>query len=271
MKKIAIIGCGWLGKSLAESLIAQGHHVRGSVTSEDSLELLQNMGIEPFLIKLNNEAIIGNLNLFVEDVDTLVIAFPPGLRKNPDANYASQIKTLVAALAKYPSCKLLLLSSIGLFGASQGIVNEESVPKPNSISGQQLLKAEKSIQTSTNQASIVRLGGLIGGKRHPAKQLAGRTNLSAPKAPTNLVHQEDVVSFLMAVIEEGHWGKLLHCVSPVHHQRAYFYTQACKHLNLPLPSFSKMASNRNKKVIDSNSAVLFGFVYRLANCGVKRS
>ena len=71
MKKVAIIGCGWLGKALAESLIAQGHHVRGSVTSKDSLALLQNMGVEPFLIKLNNEVIIGNLNLFVEGVDIL--------------------------------------------------------------------------------------------------------------------------------------------------------------------------------------------------------
>ena len=77
MKKVAIIGCGWLGKALANSLIAQGHHVRGSVTSKDGLALLQNMGIEPFLIKLNNEAIIGNLNLFVEGVDIIVIAFPP--------------------------------------------------------------------------------------------------------------------------------------------------------------------------------------------------
>ena len=141
MKKVAIIGCGWLGKALSESLIAQGHNVRGSVTSKDSLALLQDMGIEPFLIKLNNEAIIGNLNLFVEGVDTLVIAFPPGLRKNPHANYAARIKILVAALAEYPSCKLLLLSSIGVFGAAQGIVNEESVPKPDGISGQQLLKA----------------------------------------------------------------------------------------------------------------------------------
>ena len=148
MKKIAIIGCGWLGKSLAESLIAQGYHVRGSVTSEDSLGLLQKMGIEPFLIKLNNEAIIGNLNDFVDGVDTIVIAFPPGRMKNPDANYASRVKILVASLAEYPSCKLLLLSSTGVFGASQGIVNEESSPDPDGISGQQLLKAEKSIQTS---------------------------------------------------------------------------------------------------------------------------
>ena len=98
MEKTAIMGCGWLGKVLAQSLIAKGHHVRGSVTTKSHSEVLRNMGIEPFLIKLGNEAITGNLNDFLEGVDTLVIAFPPGRRKNPDANYASRIKLLVKAL-----------------------------------------------------------------------------------------------------------------------------------------------------------------------------
>ena len=271
MKKAAIMGCGWLGKVLAQSLIAKGHHVRGSVTTEAHLEVLSNMGIEPFLIKLDNETITGNLNDFLEGVNTLVIAFPPGRRKNPDANYASRIKLLVEALAKHPSCKLLLLGSIGVFGAAQGVVNEKSTPTPDGINGQQLLDAEKSIKNAANPATIVRLGGLVGGDRHPAKQLAGKINIPAPQAPTNLVHRKDVVRFLMAIIEEGHWGKTLHCVSPNHQSRIDFYTEASKRLNLPLPSFAKTASKRNKKVMDSRSAALFDFSYRLADCGVEGS
>ena len=271
MEKTAIMGCGWLGKVLAQSLIAKGHHVRGSVTTKSHSEVLRNMGIEPFLIKLGNEAITGNLNDFLEGVETLVIAFPPGRRKNPEANYVSRIRILVDALAKHPSCKLLMLSSIGVFGATQGVVYEKSTPAPDGLSGQQLLEAEEFIQSAENHTTIVRLGGLVGGNRHPAKQLAGRTNIPAPQAPTNLVHRQDVVRFLMAIIEEGHWGKTLHCVSPVHHQRADFYTEASKRLNLKLPSFAKTTSKRNKKVMDSLSARLFDFSYRLADCGVEGS
>jgi nucleoside-diphosphate-sugar epimerase len=271
MKKIAILGCGWLGKVLAQSLLAQGHHVRGSVTTKSHLEVLRNLGIEPFLIKLTNEAISGNLSAFLEEVDALVIAFPPGRRKDPDANYANRIRILVSALSKHPHCKLLLLSSIGVFGASQGVVNEKSTPAPDGLNGQQLLEAEKFIQAAANHATIVRLGGLVGGSRHPAKQLAGRINIPAPQAPTNLVHRQDVVRFLMAIIEEGHWGKTFHCVSPVHQQRADFYTLAAERLNLPLPSFSTTKCERNKMVMDSSSAALFGFTYRLADCGVEIS
>lgn len=269
MKKIAIIGCGWLGKALAQSLIAQGHHVRGSVTTKANLEALGNMGVEFFLLTVENETIVGDLNSFLEGVEIVVIAFPPGRRKNPDANYASRIKILVTALYKYPSYKLLLLSSIGVFGAAQGVVNEKSTPLPDSEVGQQLLSAEKLIQTTTNQATLVRLGGLVGGNRHPVKQLAGRTKIPAPKAPTNLVHREDVVRFLMSIVEQGHWGKTLHCVSPIHHQREIFYTEMSKRLNLPIPSFLRTASKRNKKVVDSSSATLFNFAYRLGECGVE--
>ncbi|MDG1930212.1 MAG: NAD(P)H-binding protein [Flavobacteriaceae bacterium] len=269
MKKIAIMGCGWLGKALAQSLIAKGYHVRGSVTTENHLEGLRNLGIEPFLIKLNNEAITGNLTAFLKEVDTLVIAFPPGLRKNPKANYANRIKILVTALTEHSSCKLVMLGSIGVFGSSQGVVNEKSTPKPDNLSGQQLLEAEKSILTAINHATIVRLGGLVGGDRHPAKQLAGRINIPAPLALTNLVHREDVVRFLMAIIEGGHWGKTLHCVSPVHQRRVDFYTLAAKRLNLPLPAFATTGSTRNKVVMDDSSAGLFDFTYRLADCGVE--
>jgi|TARA_A100001015_G_scaffold313481_1_gene420796 nucleoside-diphosphate-sugar epimerase len=271
MKKIAIMGCGWFGKALAQSLITQGYHVRGSVTNKNGLEDLGNLNIEPFLIKVNKEAIVGNLNSFLEEVDILLIAFPPGLRRNLDSNYTNQIKILITALTRHTSCKLVLLSSIGVFGASQGVVNEKSTPVPDSLSGQQLLEAEKSIQNAANHATIVRLGGLVGNDRHPVKQLAGKTNIPAPQAPTNLVHREDAISFLVAIIKEGHWGKILHCVSPTHHKRDDFYTLAAKRLNLTPPSFETTRSKRNKLVMDNSSAALFGFLYRLPDCGVEVS
>ena len=105
---------------------------------------------------------------------------------------------MIRLISHYPKILFFtLLSSIAVFGAAQGVVNEKSTPLPDSEVGQQLLSAEKLIQTTTHQATLVRLGGLVGGNRHPVKQLAGRTKIPAPKAPTNLVHREDVVRFLM--------------------------------------------------------------------------
>lgn len=268
MKNVAILGCGWVGKALATTLLTQGCNVRGSTTCQQNLSVLRNMGIEPFLITIENEGIQGEIRAFLNDIDVLVVAFPPGRRVNPNADYALRITHLIASMKRHASCNVLLLSSIGVFGASQGEVNEGTVPVPETAVGAQLLQAEKAIQAVAN-STIVRLGGLVGPNRHPVKQLAGKTELPAPKAPTNLVHQHDVIHFLMALFREAHWGKIFHCVSPKHHERDAFYSEECRIKNLPLPTFSIASSNRNKKVLDTLSAPLFGFKYQFVNCSIR--
>jgi 3-hydroxyisobutyrate dehydrogenase-like beta-hydroxyacid dehydrogenase len=54
MNKISILGCGWLGKSLAISLINKGFAVKGSTTSEEKLELLEMNGIKPYIVDISD-------------------------------------------------------------------------------------------------------------------------------------------------------------------------------------------------------------------------
>ena len=267
MKTVSILGCGWLGKVLADELLNKGYAVNGSVRSEEKSDALKAVGIMPYVIQIDNSEIVGDFKSFVSDADILITAFPPGVRRNPNANYTARIKQVLASLSS--NCKLLHLSSVGVFGAMQGDVDETAKPKPDRNVGKQLFEAEEAVMALGANATIVRLGGLVGDARHPAKQLAGKTGIAAPLAPTNLVHQKDVVAFLIAVIEGGFWGHTLHCVSPLHQQRGAFYTQECKANGLALPQFSSDKSNRTKKVLDSKSAELFGFNYRLAGCRFK--
>ena len=37
---ITILGCGWLGLPLAQTLVKEGYSVKGSTTTEDKLEVL---------------------------------------------------------------------------------------------------------------------------------------------------------------------------------------------------------------------------------------
>lgn len=267
METVSILGCGWLGQALGQTLISKGYKVTGSVRSEEKATILAELDIKPHVLTIDNEGIIGNFDAFIETTDILVIAIPPGVRHNPDADYATRIQHILTAIPSH--CDVLHLSSIGVFGKSQGEVDETTVPKPNSPVGVQLLKAEKSILSCANRTSIIRLGGLVGNGRHPAKQLSGKENLPAPKAPTNLVHQLDVVSFLTAIIASGYWGHLFHCISPIHYPRKDFYTKECRDNNLPEPHFSDELDSQNKKVIDTKSNTLFDFKYVLANCRLK--
>ena len=268
-KKISIIGCGWLGKAIAKVLLNEGFTVDGSTTQKENLIELKSMGINPHQIQLSNGGVFGKLLPLFEEASIVILAFPPGLRRNLNADYAARVNHVLKVIPKHFDGKIIHLSSIGVFGTTQGIVSEGSVPRPESAVGKALLKAEAHIKNFSALATVVRLGGLVGDGRHPARQLAGKTNISAPKAPINLVQQKVVVSFLVKLIQGNNWGDTLHCVSPIHTERATYYTHECLENNLAKPIFSEEESTRTKKVIDTKSENLLGFNYQLPNCGIQ--
>ena len=90
-KTISILGTGWLGLPLGKKLLDQGYTVKGSTTTKENLKLLSEVGIVPFNIELNEHNIDGDILEFLKDTETLVMAFPPRLRKQPELNYASKI------------------------------------------------------------------------------------------------------------------------------------------------------------------------------------
>lgn len=268
-KKIGILGCGWLGKALAKELMANSYVVFGSVRTKEKANVISGLGITPFIIHIDNQNIIGPIDSLLAQSEVLLIAFPPGLRHDKDAQYAARIKLIVNHLEKYTNIRVILLSSIGVFGQSQGTVSEHDTPKPDTEVGNQLLEAEQHLLSLGSRGSIIRLGGLVGDGRHPAKQLSGKKNIPHPNAPTNLVHQQDVVAFIYHIIEQELWGELFHCVSPVHFSRASFYVEQCTLAGISLPEFDQKETTRNKKVIDAKSKKLLGFAYRFPGCSIQ--
>ena len=92
--KISILGCGWLGFPLAESLIEKGFLVRGSTTSEGKLSIFSTVGILPYLISVSENEIVGDFNAFLENSEILIIDFPPKLRGGFSESFVSKIKNL---------------------------------------------------------------------------------------------------------------------------------------------------------------------------------
>jgi hypothetical protein len=85
-----------------------------------------------------------------------------------------------------------------------------------------------------------------GEDRHPVKFLAGRENLENPNAPINLIHQEDCIGIINAILSQQVWGETFNVVTPYHPTRAEYYTQSCK-LWIWLPKFTT-DSNSNRKI-----------------------
>ena len=74
MKKVAIVGLGWLGMPLAMSLAAKGWQVTGSKTTRDGVEAARMCGIDGVELRLEPELICDTDELDeLMNVDALVI------------------------------------------------------------------------------------------------------------------------------------------------------------------------------------------------------
>ena len=109
MKKVSILGCGWLGFPLAEILLKEGYQVKGSTTSPSKIDQLTKVGIEAFLIALTEEGVEGNIEEFLKETDTLIIDIPPGLRKNPKEDFVKKMTLLFTEVEKSKVKYLILI------------------------------------------------------------------------------------------------------------------------------------------------------------------
>jgi nucleoside-diphosphate-sugar epimerase len=254
MKKISILGCGWLGLPLAKKLIKKGNSVNGSTTSESKLSILKDAGINPFLVMLESESISETINDFLTESEILIIDIPPKLRANTDSSrkiFVEKIETLIPFIEKSTIKKVLFVSSTSVYGDQNDLITEETNPNPETESGKQLLLVEAILQKNQNfQTTILRFGGLIGEDRHPVKFLAGKENLENPDAPVNLIHQNDCINIIKEIIHQSKWNEVFNAVAPFHPTREDYYTQKAKEHNLVLPKFNSEKSNI-KKIISS--------------------
>ncbi|MEP6806093.1 MAG: NAD-dependent epimerase/dehydratase family protein [Flavobacterium sp.] len=259
MKKISILGCGWLGLPLAKKLIEKGYSVNGSTTSENKLSILKAAGINPFLIALESESISESLNAFLDKSEILIIDIPPKLRGNNADSvhslrkiFVEKIETLIPFIEKSTVKKVLFVSSTSVYGDENGMITEETIPNPETESGKQLLLSEAILQENENfESTMLRFGGLIGEDRHPVKSLSGKENLENPDAPVNLIHQKDCISIIEQIINQSKWNDVFNAVAPFHPTRQEYYTQKAQEQNLILPKFTTEKSNI-KKTISSN-------------------
>jgi nucleoside-diphosphate-sugar epimerase len=104
------------------------------------------------------------------------------------------------------------------------------------------------------------LGGLLGGDRHPVKQLAKLPVVDNPQAPINLIHKADAIGLLRYLADQAPWQSIYNGVAPWHPTKQDFYEQAAKKMKLPFPKFAEEPGNTNKIVTDSQ-VESFGYAF----------
>lgn len=189
---------------------------------------------------------------------------PPGLRSSSEENFISKITSLLKCLENAPPKWLIFVSSTSVFGETQGEVNEQTEPEPETETGCQLLACEKRIlQLKDMKTTVLRLGGLVGGERHPVKYLSGRKNLPDGDAFINFIHREDVIRLVLHIIEKRIEG-VVHGVAPKHTKKRDYYTRAASELGILAPEYTENTAKFDyKKVVSTRLCNTYEFTFEV--------
>ena len=271
MKQISILGCGWLGMPLAKSLLEKGFSVKGSTTSLEKISVLESSGIQPFQIVLSEKHINGEIDSFLKNSEILIIDIPPKLRSISSENFVKKIQNLIPFIEKSKIEKVIFISSTSVYSDAPSpevsgafSVTESTKLNPETESGKQLLATEILLQSNENfKTTVVRFGGLIGDDRHPIHFLAGRKNIENPEAPINLIHQEDCIGIIEAIVKQECWNETFNAVAPFHPSRTAYYTQKAIELGLPLPEFVNSKIGSGKIILSDKVEIVLDYHFRV--------
>jgi NAD dependent epimerase/dehydratase family enzyme len=85
--------------------------------------------------------------------------------------------------------------------------------------------------------------------------LAGKENLSGGNAPINLIHLDDCIGIIKAIIEKEHWDSILNAVYPFHPTKKEYYTKTALKRGLIPPQY-QIKSTKSYKLVDTCSPFL---------------
>ena len=223
MKRVSILGCGWLGKPLAISLLDEGFSVKGSTTSDEKLETLEMNNIEPYIVNISDfEEFDGFLNS-----DILIIAITS---KDVDG-----FENLISQIENSDIRKVIFISSTSVYGRLNKVMTEEdAVLKTPLTEIEELFRQNNFFETT-----IIRFAGLFGDERQPSNWFKNGRKIPQPKGFVNMIHKEDCIEIIHTIIDQNCWDQTFNACSNHHPTRREFYTIAKLSNDFELPEFEK--------------------------------
>lgn len=240
-----IIGCGYLGRSLAVRLIAEGQTVYGTTRSFDHAPALIGLGIQPLVVSVTQPVTFAAMRpaLGAGSLDVYYMVPPgrPGRRSGhptPRQTVLGGVAHMVKQLCHANIRRALLVSSSAVYGQREGQhVDADTDPQPSSERGRLLLEGERLWLAAGNRYHIVRLAGIYGPHRVIGMSAVSQNAplIGDPQSLLNLIHADDASALLLAVMRADAPARIeLGCDGhPV--PRIDYYSHLAELLRVPPP------------------------------------
>lgn len=250
MKRL-IVGCGYLGRRVAQRWQESGDSVVALTRSEPNAQQLKQLGIEPVIGDVTDPESLSQL----PECDTVLHAVGFDRNASPSKRqvYVDGLQYVLDHMTGRCS-RFLHVSSTSVYGQQAGEdVDEDSPCEPEHEGGQICVDAEQAVfrklESSIN-GMVLRLAGIYGPQRLLSRINAIRTGLSLPgpaEAWLNLIHVDDAVEVVVAAADADQL-RHVYLVSddrPV--RRSAYYARLSELLDATPPQFDDTATARHTR------------------------
>ena len=202
-----IVGCGAVGRKIADAALQRGVSVNCLVRTEESARGLRDSGLHARALDLDRD--ISTPLDAVGETQVFYLAPPP-----PDGQRDPRMQRFLAALPAGTKPRIVYISTTGVYGDCTGAwVDERRPVNPQIDRARRRRDAEMQLlhwrDAVGGEVIILRVAGIYGPGKLPLARLAKQTPMvSETEAPwTNRIHITDLVSICEAAMARGRDGE----------------------------------------------------------------
>ena len=247
MTSVFIIGCGYVGRRLAQEWLSREASVAALARNPESGDKLAKLGVSPVPGDLDDIWSLRRLD--VAEKLVYYLAPPPSGGTNDP-----WMRNFVAALpANRLPGRCILVSTTGIYGNHQGAwVDEETEPRPATDRARRRLDAERVLRTwgRVRQVPVVvlRVAGIYGPDRLPLARLqAGEPLVREQECPyTNRIHVDDLVQACVAAADYGVADNVYNVCDGTPGTMTEYFNTVAEIFGLPRPPVLTMEQARTR-------------------------
>jgi nucleoside-diphosphate-sugar epimerase len=211
MDKHFIIGLGWLGYPLANHFTNAGDLVAGTTRDKHKANIQKQSGVFAHIYDLYYSEIDALPKAAIINAN-VVVNIPPGRRNFSSELFIQRMKILFNYIIQNKAKHICFISTTSVFGNQAGRITNDTLFNANTPSGKAHVELERYLKRAafelnasnagkpSLQISVLRLAGLVGKDRHPITTLSKKSDILLGKNPVNLIHQQDVIRAISALL-----------------------------------------------------------------------
>lgn len=203
MKKLGIIGFGWLGNHIAERLSNQ-YEIYATTTTVSKIADIESKGYNATLAEFPD-----TLDPEIKEwevasaLDAIIVSVPFSGIRGAQVSMTEKRQNLLNFLGDFKG-QLFYTSSTGVYPHTDKEFSEDEVPAEE-------VESENFILEKFPQTNILRLAGLMGGER-----LLKNYNISQLDQLVNHIHYADICSAVEKMLDQQLTSRVYNVVAPVH-------------------------------------------------------